>query len=276
VTPKTVAAVAALVRLPNGLVAAAAVIVGGRWAGAEWGSARVALAAGSAVALTAVANAFNDYQDRVIDLVVHPDRPIPNGMLAPEVALGITGVAAIIGVGLSGAASSGLGWLSVGVVVAMVGYGRIKAWSGVAANALVAVLGALPFLYGAWAAGAPRAAVPLMALAAPLQLAREVAKDVDDVDGDRGRRWTLPLVAGLPTARAVGAGAAIVAVLILVAIGVRMSLRLRPLVGVALLPAGVCAVAGGWRLVRGSRGAPTAFKIAMALAILVMLAVPRH
>jgi hypothetical protein len=106
-----------------------------------------------------------------------------------------------------------------------------------------------------------------MALAAPLQFAREVAKDLDDVDGDRGRRRTLPLVVGLPIARAVGTGATVVAVLVLTTIGVHF----RPLIGAALLPAGVLAVIGGWRLARGRSGAAMAFKIAMVLAIIAMV-----
>lgn len=264
---RTVAAVATLVRLPNGLVAAAAVIVGGRWAGAGWGSVPVALAAGSAVALTATANAINDYQDFPIDFIAHPDRPIPSGAIGARSALLIAGVAAVCGVGLAACARLGLGVLSLGVVAAMVSYGPIKARGGVAANAMVAALGALPFLYGAWAAGIPGAAMPLVALAAPLQFAREVAKDVEDMAGDRGRRRTLPLVAGPAAARGVAVAAAMVAVLVLVAIGGRW----RPFTGLALLPAGLLVVAGCWQLTRGRAGAATRFKLAMVLAIIAMI-----
>jgi 4-hydroxybenzoate polyprenyltransferase len=270
---RTLGAVLALVRFPNGLVAAAAVIVGGRWAGAGWWNPAVALAAGSAVALTGVANAVNDYEDRAIDLVAHPERPIPSGAVTPALAIGVCVTAAVLGVGLAFVAVPVLGLMSVGVVVVMLAYGRIKCWSGVAANAVVATLGALPFLYGAWAAGHPRAAAPLLALAIPLHFGREIAKDVDDVAGDRGRRRTLPLVAGSRVARGVAAGAVVVAVLVLIAVGARWR---PPFVGLVLLPAGLVALAGGWRLVRGSPGAATAFKVAMALAVVVMLAVPRR
>jgi geranylgeranylglycerol-phosphate geranylgeranyltransferase len=260
-----------LVRLPNGLVAAAAVIVGGRWAGASWWNPAVTLAAGSAVALTGVANAFNDYDDRAIDVIAHPERPIPSDAITPSLAVRVGAAAALLGIGLAAAATPALGAMSVVVVAVMLGYGRIKARSGVAANVIVATLGALPFLYGASAAGHPAAALPLLALAAPLHLAREVAKDVDDVDGDRGRRRTLPLVAGLSVARAVAVAAAGVAVLVLMIVGTRWR---PPLMGALLLPAGLFALIGGWRLLRGSPGAATAFKVAMVLAIAVMLALP--
>jgi geranylgeranylglycerol-phosphate geranylgeranyltransferase len=266
--PRALAALAALVRLPNGLVAAAAVFVGGRWAGAGWWNARVALAGASAVALTAVANAVNDYQDASIDIVAHPGRPIPSGAIAARTALGVAGGAAVIGVGCAAMAAPGLGLLTLGVLAAMVSYGAIKARWGVAANAMVAALGALPFLYGAWAAGVPGAAAPLVALAAPLQFAREVTKDIDDVAGDRGRRRTLPLVAGAGAARAIATASAIVAIIALATFG----LGRPPLVAAALCPAGAVAGVGAWRLANGQSGAGTIFKVAMVLAILAMVA----
>jgi geranylgeranylglycerol-phosphate geranylgeranyltransferase len=285
VTRKTIAAVARLVRFPNGLVAAAAVIVGGRWAGAEWRSLPVTLAAGSAVALTALANAFNDYQDRSIDCIAHPERPIPSGAIAPGTALGIAVVAGIVGVGFAAAAAPPLGVLSICVAFVMLGYGWVKSCSGVAANAVVAVLGSLPFLYGAWASGAPRAAVPLVALAAPLQFARELAKDVDDVAGDRGRRRTLPLELGGAAARGIAVAAAFLAIIVLAGLGlwrppsVGASFGWRfagtlggaPFTGLFVLPAGLFALFGCWRLMQGRSGAPAAFKVAMVLAIVAMV-----
>jgi 4-hydroxybenzoate polyprenyltransferase len=279
VTRKTVAAVARLARLPNGLVAAAAVIVGGRWAGAGWASGPVLLAALSAAALTAVANAYNDFEDRDIDAVVHAERPIPSGAIAPQTALLLALVAGALGVFLAAAARLPLGVLSIFVVAVMLGYGRIKAWSGVAGNVVVAVLGSLPFLYGAWAAGAPRAAIPLVALAAPLQFAREVAKDIDDVAGDFGSRRTLPLTVGRAAARGISVVAAVLAVcgLPLAAAGsTRVGVTmpgggLLLLAGVLLLPAGAFVLFGCWRLLQGRAGAAGAFKAAMVLAILAMV-----
>jgi geranylgeranylglycerol-phosphate geranylgeranyltransferase len=268
VTRKTVAAVARLARLPNGLVAAAAVIVGGRWAGAGWASGPVLLAALSAVALTAVANAYNDFEDRAIDAVVHAGRPIPSGAIAPRTALVVALVAGVLGVFLATAARLPLGVLSIFVIAAMIGYGRIKSWSGVAGNALVAILGSLPFLYGAWAAGAPQAAVPLMALAAPLQFAREVAKDIDDTAGDQGRRRTLPLMVGGAAARGIAVAAAVAGLCMLVAIPGGGLLRLA---AALLLPAGAFVLFGCWRLLQGQSGAAGAFKAAMVLAILAMV-----
>jgi 4-hydroxybenzoate polyprenyltransferase len=106
-----------------------------------------------------------------------------------------------------------------------------------------------------------------MALAAPLQFARELAKDVDDVDGDSGRRLTAPLVLGEAATRGIAVAAAVIAVLVLGGIGVRF----RPATWVTLLPAGIIVLFGCWRLLRGRSGAPTSFKVAMVLAILGMI-----
>jgi geranylgeranylglycerol-phosphate geranylgeranyltransferase len=263
-----------LVRLPNGLVAAAAVLVGARWAGAGWGNLAVWSAAASAVSLTALANAYNDYQDRYIDTLNHPERPIPSGELDAEEAKEVATLAGILAVPLAFLAHPGLGVLSLGVIIAMVAYGDIKAWSGVAGNIVVTVIGALPFLYGAWAAGNPGSAWPFMALAAPLQFGREVAKDLDDARGDwEASRPTLPNTLGWTVARRVGAAAAAVAVGVLVLIGVRVA----PSIGLWLLPAGLVVLLGCWQLLHGAMGRlnpllpSNLFKLGMVLAILPLL-----
>ena len=195
-------ALARLVRLPNGLLAAAGVLVGARGAGTTWSPAVLA-AALAAICLGAVANAFNDYDDRAIDAIIHPTRPLPSGAVTPYAALRTVAIAAVGGIVLSALAKPVLGAVSLAVVAAMLAYGRVKAQSGVVGNAIVALLGSMPFLYGAWAAGRPAAGIVLLGIAAPLHFAREIAKDIDDIDGDRGRRRTLPLVAGVGVARIV-------------------------------------------------------------------------
>ena len=198
-----------LVRLPNGLLAAAGVLVGARGAGVAWSPA--ILAAGlAAICLTTVANAFNDYDDRAIDAIIHPARPLPSGALTPGAALRTVAIAAAGGVALSALARPILAVVSIGVIGVMLAYGRIKAQWGVLGNAIVAVLGSMPFVYGSWAAGRPEAGLVLLGIAAPLHFAREIAKDIDDIDGDRGRRQTLPLVAGVGVARMTEVAATVV------------------------------------------------------------------
>ena len=234
------------------MLAAVGVLVGARGAGVVW-SAPVLAAALAAICLSVVANAFNDYDDLAIDAIIHPARPLPSGALTPGTALRAVAIGALGGVVFSTLARPVLGVVSLGVIGAMLGYGRIKARWGVLANAIVAALGSMPFLYGAWAAGAPVPGMVLVGIAAPLHFAREIAKDVDDIDGDRGRRRTLPIVAGIPVARAVELGAAIVFIIAWVALmGTRWM----------TWPAVLLAIAGAYW------GMPAIYKAAMAVAMI--------
>jgi 4-hydroxybenzoate polyprenyltransferase len=238
--------------LPNGVLAAAGVLVGARGAGVTW-SPSVLLAALAAICLGAVANAFNDYDDRAIDAIIHPGRPLPSGALAPRTALRIVVIAAAGGTVLSALARPVLGVVSLGVIGVMLAYGRVKTRWGVLANAIVAVLGSMPFLYGAWAAGDPRVGIALVGIAAPLHFAREIAKDMEDVDGDRGRRKTLPIVAGVGVARAI----------MIIAIGVFVVAWMVLMNGrLTAWPAVVLAVAGAYW------GMPAIDKAAMAVAMI--------
>ena len=238
--------------MPNGLLAAAGVLVGARGAGIAWSPAVLA-AALAAICLGAVANAFNDYDDRDIDALIHPARPLPSGSLSPRTALSTVAIAAAGGVAFSALARPVLGLVSIGVISVMLLYGRIKAQWGVAANAIVAILASMPFLYGAWAAGKPGAGIMLLGIAAPLHFAREIAKDIDDIDGDRGRRRTLPLVAGVAVARAASIGATALFIVAWVAfLGGRW----------IAWPAVLLAVAAAYW------GMPAIYKAAMAVAMI--------
>jgi 4-hydroxybenzoate polyprenyltransferase len=233
------------------LLAAAGVLVGARGAGVVWSSS--VLAAGlAAICLSVVANTFNDYDDRAIDAIVHPTRPLPSGAVTPRAAQRAVAIAAAGGVAFSVLARPILGIVSISVICVMLTYGRIKAQWGVAGNATVAVLASMPFLYGAWAAGKPEAGIILVGIAAPLHLAREISKDIDDIDGDRGRRRTLPLVAGVGVARVIAMAVTVIFIVSWVFfLGARW----------IAWPAVVLAVAAAYW------GMPAIYKAAMAVAM---------
>ena len=256
-----------LARWPNALIAAAGVLAGAWWARGDLAAGPTWLAVLSAVALTAVANASNDIADVEIDRAAHPERPLPRGELSVRDATVLAVAGAAVGAGAAALLAPALGALAVGVALAMALYSwRIKR-AGLPGNLLVALLASLPFLWGAWSAGDPRAAAPLVLLAMPLHLAREIAKDLDDAAADAPVRRTLPVRFGPAVAR----GALLLALLAFGAVLVPFAGE-RPRFAIAVLPVVLLVVLGALRALRGERGGPLLLKSAMVCAILSLAA----
>ena len=133
---------------------------------------------------------------------------------------------------------------------------------GLPGNVAVAVLASLPFLYGAAAVDEVGKGVLLVAVATPLHFAREVVKDLDDMSADAGIRRTLPVTAGLASARAavLGGVAAYSVAVILVATAY-------PLFALLLVPTILLAVLAVHVYYRDRAGAAARLKAAMVLAI---------
>lgn len=258
-----------LVRWPNALLAALGVVFGAWWVG--WGTdalPSIVLAALAALPLTAAANAWNDAADVGIDRLAHPERPIPSGRLSLAAARRLAAVAAVAGVALAAGARPALGAMSAVVAALMYAYSPWVKRTGLPGNLLVAVLASLPFLYGGWAAGHPSRALVLVLVAAPLHLAREIAKDLEDAPADAGARRTLPVEAGSHAAAAVLAAAGLAFLLLLLPF-----VAARPLFAVAAAPAAALVVHAVTAALRGRRGSPRTFKLAMLCAMLAFLVV---
>lgn len=264
-----VVALVRLARVHNGLLAAAGVAIGAWWGGAGGhDGGRVSQAAAAAIALATYANTFNDWCDIEIDRVAHPRRPLPAGALAPRSALILAGAAAAMAVVAAALLSMAFALVTIGLLAVMTLYSTHLKRMGLVGNLCVAVLASAPFVYGAWAVGAPLAGLPLFALAAPLHFARELAKDLDDVSGDRLRRATLPLTHGAGQTRAIFAGAILIFLLVLAALVVH-----RPLLGILVVPALCLCVLATRRIVGGEPGGPRLLKAAMVLAIVPFLVI---
>lgn len=260
-------AIASLVRWPNALIAGVGVALGAWWTGGRLNDRHVLSAIAAALALAAFANTANDIHDIEIDRVVHPERPLPRGLVSLRVASRVAIVAAVVALVAATLARPVLGLLTIAVLAAMFFYSGAFKRYGLPGNLLVAVIASLPFLYGGWAAGRPRPALALVALAVPLHLAREIAKDLDDVGGDAGARSTLPVAHGAAIARV----ALVLALLAFCAMLLPWVMR-RPLFAVLIAPALLLAGLGASRAVRGLPGAPARFKAAMLLAMASLVA----
>ena len=264
-------AILALIRWENALLSALGVLLGAWWANGSVLAPRSLIAAVVAVALTAVANAENDYQDQAIDRSAHPERPLPSGALRPAQARMVVAVAAILATVLSLAIDPMLAAVTVVVLALMLIYSRTLKARGILGNLTVAVLASLPFLYGAWAAGRPAAALPLLAIAAPLHLAREIAKDLEDAHADAPHRRTIPVAHG-PAVAGVMMGVA----LVLFAMALWPLVAVRPLMGALVAPALVLIGLAARRALRGRRGSPSLFKAAMACAMASLVVAHWH
>jgi len=143
-------------------------------------------------------NAINDYFDREIDAINQPGRPIPRGAVTPSETLAFAAVQFGVAVGLVLALPPLAVAIAVVNLVALVAYTKLfKGLPGVG-NVVVGGLGGSTFLFGGTAVGGEvRPVIVLAALAALATFAREVIKDVEDIDGDREKGLnTLPIAIG--------------------------------------------------------------------------------
>lgn len=259
---RLVRAFAALVRLPNALMAAAGVILGAWWPRGEL-SGSVVAAALAAIALTAAANSWNDAADVEIDRVAHPERPLPSGLLSKSTALALARASAALAVLFSLLAQPYLAVLTTVLLAPISFYSPHIKRLGLPGNLTVALVASLPFLYGAWAVGRPSEGLALVAIAAPLHFAREIAKDLDDAPGDAGIRRTLPIRIGARGAHVMLLLAVLGFGLAIVPFGLSV-----PLFAAALAPALLlCAFAVRLAML-GRKGSPRLLKAAMLCAML--------
>lgn len=157
----------------------------------------VAIAMISAAAIGSAANALNDLFDVEIDRINRPDRPIPSGRVSDRAARMTWVIGAAIGVGLSLLLTPVHIGIAVLAVVAVVLYSyRLKTF-GFVGNAAVALVTSATLIYGGLATGQIGAAWVGFIAAFLITLAREITKDLEDIEGDRiGGVRSLPIALG--------------------------------------------------------------------------------
>ena len=165
---------------------------------------------------TGAGNTLNDYLDSDIDRLNHPERPIPSGNVCPRNAAVFSCLLFAVAVAL------GL-WLSVSCMLLillnlaiMLSYEfRTKAM-GLSGNLMISWLTASLFLFGGLAVlgqfpGIMRPVFFMFMLSFFATLGREIAKDIQDMGGDLGRK-TLPMWIGPAKAGRAASFAFIIAV----------------------------------------------------------------
>lgn len=172
----------------------------------------VSLSMSIVVMFTGAGNALNDYFDREVDKVAHPERPIPMGLVAPMTALYLSVVLFSATVAVSVFVNLWSFAIVVSSIVFMVAYETLLKAEGLAGNLVISWLTGALFLFGGASVDGMDVAWILAALAFLATLGREIVKDVQDIEGDRGSRTTLPMRIGVRKAGAVASAAFALAV----------------------------------------------------------------
>lgn len=152
-----------------------------------------ALIFGMFVVFFAVAggNALNDYYDREVDLINHPDRPIPSGRIKAKNALIFGILLFILALIFAGLINLWTFIIAILAEMAMFLYEAKLKNMGFVGNVTISILVALLFVFGgAIFNNILRISIfALMAFAS--NLGREIVKDIEDMKGDINR-VTLP------------------------------------------------------------------------------------
>ncbi len=197
----TIKAYIQLTRPVNLLIAFLSIFMGGFVTGSVHPLLKLLLASLSGTLIAAGANAVNDVYDLDIDRINKPYRPLPSGRVQKQSAavfstvlfmLGIAAGACIHPTGLMIALMS-----SVWLFLYSARLKRTVLWG----NFSVAFISGLAFIYGGLAIGRWKQALVVGIFAFFYHFAREIIKDLEDVEGDRADGVvTLPIRHGVRTA----------------------------------------------------------------------------
>jgi geranylgeranylglycerol-phosphate geranylgeranyltransferase len=177
------------------------------------------LAAATGAMVTAGANALNDAFDIEIDRINRPDRPLPLGVLsrrnAQDLWFRVSLLAICINVFINVPA---LIIVLLAIILLYYYSARLKR-TILAGNIVVGFLTGMAFIYGGAVVGhVERALIPAL-FAFLINVAREVVKDVEDIEGDRaGHAGTLPIEYGIKPALLVATGLILLLICVTIAV----------------------------------------------------------
>lgn len=199
---KKIIGIIALIRPPNLLIVFLTISAAAVLAGAtidDWILVSLASLAGAVIG--GGGNAINDFFDAEIDAINRPNRPLPRGDVTKQEAWWVWRLASSAGVLLSAYVGPLPFAIALFWIVSLYFYSRVLKRKVLIGNLAVGVVTALAFVYGALSVGGfERSLIPAF-FAFLVNLARELVKDVQDIEGDRrGGARTLPVVYGVKPA----------------------------------------------------------------------------
>jgi len=135
--------------------------------------------------LLSAGNAINDYCDYHIDLINKPKRPLPSGRIPRNHALIFTIVLIAIGIGLGVLINIYAVGISILVSVLLVSYAMWLKRTPLIGNLVVGCLTGITFISGGVAIGTVRGTLVPAVFAFLFTTAREIVKDLEDIEGDK-------------------------------------------------------------------------------------------
>ena len=191
----------ALTRPGNVVLTAVAVVAGSYIAAGDNifdFQVEIMIASLAAMMLVGGGNALNDYNDRESDKENHPNRPIPAGLISADETLVYSRILLSAGllIVLFGLANK------LPFIIALIGTttlilyeNKLKAL-GLSGNIAVGFMSGAVFLYAGMVVNDPGPTLWMFGLAFLATVAREIVKDIQDLEGDTDR-FTLPARIGI-------------------------------------------------------------------------------
>ena len=158
----------------------------------------IVIASLAAMMLVGGGNALNDYNDRESDKENHPNRPIPAGLISADEALIYSRILLSAGllIVLFGLANKLPFIIALIGTITLISYeNKLKAL-GLSGNLAVGFMSGAVFLYAGMVVNDPGPTLWMFGLAFLATVAREIIKDIQDLEGDTDR-FTLPARVGI-------------------------------------------------------------------------------
>jgi len=147
--------------------------------------------------VTGAGNSINDYFDHKIDAINKPERPIPSGRIALKTALIYSLALFSIGTIIAFLINWLLGIIALLSSLLMIYYARDLKTKCLIGNLSISFLTGLCFVFGGIAVGQILVSIYLGFYAFLMTMAREIVKDMEDLEGDKKEgATTLPIVYG--------------------------------------------------------------------------------
>jgi len=162
--------------------------------------------------VTGAGNSINDYFDHKIDAINKPERPIPSGRISLKTALIYSIFLFVMGIIIAFSINLLLGMIAFLSSVLMIFYARDLKTKCLVGNMSISFLTGLCFVFGGIAVGQIVVSIYLGFFAFLMTMAREIVKDMEDVEGDKIEgAATLPILRGMRTSSILAAAFMILA-----------------------------------------------------------------